>query len=92
VILNDGARAESLPQLKIENNDVICSHGATTGGIGQDLLFYLESRGLDPIEAKNLAVLGHLQTVLQRLPATLAAECEDGFSSLLELNVEGKSI
>ncbi|HOV94395.1 MAG TPA: SufD family Fe-S cluster assembly protein [Spirochaetales bacterium] len=83
LLLEDGARAESLPQLKIENNDVACSHGATTGGVSEDELFYLESRGLAEIEAKNLLVQGHMHTVLARLPEELENEAEDDFSRLL---------
>ena len=83
LLLDDGARAESLPQLKIENNDVVCSHGATTGGVSEGELFYLESRGLAEIEAKNLLVQGHMHTVLSRLPEKLENEAEADFSRLL---------
>ena len=48
LILSDGARADSIPSLRIDNNDVRCSHGSTTGRINPEELFYLASRGLAP--------------------------------------------
>ncbi len=68
LVLNDGVRAESLPQLKIETDDVVCSHGSTTGGPREEELFYLTSRGLDTDSAKSLLVEAHLSAVLDRLP------------------------
>ena len=46
LILGEGARSDSIPTLKIGNNDVKCSHGSTTGRLNAEELFYLESRGL----------------------------------------------
>jgi len=89
LVLEDGARAESLPQLKIETDDVACSHGATTGGPRQDELFYLMSRGLDRDAAKNMLVLGHLGSVFSRLPADLAKEMEDAAASSFGIGGEG---
>lgn len=77
LILDDGARAESLPQLKIETDDVACTHGSTTGGPRDEELFYLMSRGLDRLTARNMLALGHLGGVLDRAPAALAAELEE---------------
>jgi Fe-S cluster assembly protein SufD len=76
LILDDGARAESLPQLRIETDDVACSHGSATGGPREDELFYLMSRGLDRDGALRLLVLGHLGSVLDRAPPELAGELE----------------
>ncbi|MDX9958099.1 MAG: SufD family Fe-S cluster assembly protein [Spirochaetia bacterium] len=77
LILDDGARAESLPQLRIETDDVACSHGSATGGPREDEMFYLMSRGLDRDSARRLLVLGHLGSVLDRAPPDLAGELED---------------
>lgn len=76
LILDDGARAESSPQLRIETDDVACSHGSATGGPREDELFYLMSRGLDRDGALRLLVLGHLGSVLDRAPPELAGELE----------------
>ncbi len=83
LIMEDGARAESLPQLKIDTDDVACSHGATTGGPREDALFYLMSRGLDRDAAKNMLVLGHLGSVFDRLPEGIAEEMESAAASSL---------
>jgi Fe-S cluster assembly protein SufD len=45
LLLSEHARADSLPNLEIEADDVRCSHGATVGQLDQDHLFYLMSRG-----------------------------------------------
>ncbi len=68
LVLNDGARAESIPTLEIMNNDVKCSHGSTTGKIEPDYMFYLESRGFDPVEAKALLVEGFFDEVSRQAP------------------------
>ena len=88
LLMEDGARAESLPQLKIDTDDVACSHGATTGGPREDALFYLMSRGLDRDAAKNILVLGHLGSVLGRLPESLVAETEDATALFLGIHEE----
>ncbi|WP_304224342.1 SufD family Fe-S cluster assembly protein [Gracilinema caldarium] len=86
MVLNDGCRAESLPQLQIETDDVACSHGSTTGGPREEELFYIMSRGLSPEEAKELLVMGHLSSILNRFPPSLAEEAEEAVSALLLTN------
>lgn len=76
LILEDGARAESLPQLQIDTDDVACSHGATTGGPRPEEIFYLESRGLDREDAKRILVQGHLGSIFAALPEAIAEEFE----------------
>lgn len=68
LLLSDEARADSLPNLEIEADDVKCSHGATVGQLDAEALFYLMSRGLDRERAERLVVLGFLGEVLGRLP------------------------
>ena len=68
LLLNDAARADSLPNLEIEADDVKCSHGSTVGQLDDDHLFYLMSRGLSREKAERLVVLGFLGEVLSRLP------------------------
>ena len=68
LLLSDKARAESLPNLEIEADDVRCSHGATVGQLDQEHLFYLMSRGLSRPQAERLVVMGFLGEVLSRLP------------------------
>jgi Fe-S cluster assembly protein SufD len=68
LLLSGNARADSLPNLEIEADDVKCSHGATIGELDSDAKFYLMSRGLSRIQAERLVVLGFLGEVLSKLP------------------------
>ena len=68
LVLSEGARAESIPNLEIEANDVKCSHASTVGPIDDDQRYYLESRGIAPEEAERLIVLGFFDDVFHRLP------------------------
>ena len=68
LLLSDEARADSLPNLEIEADDVRCSHGATVGQLDAESRFYLMSRGLSREQAERLVVLGFLGEVLSRLP------------------------
>lgn len=69
LLLNRYARADSIPSLQIEANDVRCTHGATTGKIDEGEIFYLMSRGLPKNEAKRLIVTGFFSDVLKEIPA-----------------------
>jgi len=68
LLLSDHARADSLPNLEIQADDVKCSHGATVGQLDEESRFYLMSRGLSREQAERLVVLGFLGEVLSRLP------------------------
>jgi Fe-S cluster assembly protein SufD len=68
LLLSPHARADSLPNLEIEADDVKCSHGATVGQLDEEAKFYLMSRGLSRTSAERLVVLGFLGEVLSRLP------------------------
>ncbi len=72
VKLSDGAWAESVPNLEIENNDVRCSHASAVGPIDEDQRFYLESRGLPPDVAERLVVGGFFGEVLAQFPVPAA--------------------
>ena len=68
LVLSEGARAESVPNLEIEINDVKCSHASAVGPIDDDQRYYLESRGIPPDVAERLIVLGFFSEVLEALP------------------------
>ena len=68
LLLSEEARADSLPNLEIEADDVRCSHGATVGQLDENHLFYLMSRGISREQAERLVVIGFLGEVLARLP------------------------
>jgi Fe-S cluster assembly protein SufD len=71
LLLNAGARAESIPELEILNEEVTCSHGATVGPIDPMSLFYLKSRGIHLPEATRMIVAGFLSPTLRLLPVDL---------------------
>lgn len=80
LLLSATARVESRPQLEIYADDVQCSHGATTGYLNPDELFYLRSRGIPEAEARRLQMIAFLAPVLNRLPEELIEEIHAGLS------------
>jgi len=60
IVLSDGAVVHSKPHLEIFANDVKCSHGATTGRLSSDALFYLRSRGIGEKEANQMLIRAFL--------------------------------
>jgi len=68
LVLDERARAFSLPILDIEENDVRCSHASSVGPLSEDQRYYLESRGLAPDRAERLIVLGFFEDVVDRVP------------------------
>jgi Fe-S cluster assembly protein SufD len=69
LVLHEGASADSVPNLEIEDNDVRCSHASAVGPIDPDQRFYLESRGVPPAVGDRLIALGFLDEVLAAVPA-----------------------
>ena len=68
LILSDGARADSIPGLEIEADDVRCTHGATSAKVQDEYLFYLMARGLGKRTANRMIVQGFFEEVLNRVP------------------------
>jgi len=68
LLLSKKARGEFIPGLEIAANEVSASHGATTGQIDEDQLFYLMVRGIERPEAERIIVQGFFEPVLQRIP------------------------
>jgi Fe-S cluster assembly protein SufD len=71
LLLSPKARADSLPQLEIEANDLRCTHGATVSQVDENQVFYLMSRGIPRDDAVRLIVEGFFQPSLDRLPESL---------------------
>ncbi len=67
LLLGSGVRADSIPGLAIEADDVRCSHGSTTGRVDDELVFYAQTRGFTREEAIRLVVSGFFQQVLDRI-------------------------
>jgi Fe-S cluster assembly protein SufD len=68
LLLSDGARADSIPNLEIEANDLRCTHAATVAPIDDEQLFYLRARALSEADAKRAIVEGFFEPVLTRIP------------------------
>ena len=68
LILDEQARADSIPGLEIMADDVRCTHGATVGKMEEEPLFYLKSRGIPQEEAERLIVEGFFDPIMQRIP------------------------
>ena len=67
LMLSREARADSIPGLEIEADDVRCTHGATSGRVDEEQIFYAQARGLSADEAARLVVAGFFQQVFDRI-------------------------
>jgi Fe-S cluster assembly protein SufD len=73
LLLSDDAEANSMPGLEILADNVRCTHGATSGQIDEEELFYLRTRGIPVKTAQRLIVTGFLNEVIQRLDQDMIA-------------------
>lgn len=84
LLLNDKARADSIPSLEIEANDVKCSHGSTVGKINAEEIFYLMSRGLSEHDARKMVVDGFFEDLLKDAPEDVRDQLRKQIESELE--------
>jgi Fe-S cluster assembly protein SufD len=69
LVLSDHARAQSVPNLEILCDDVVCGHGSSVGQLEDEPLYYLMSRGLPKDRAERVLVHGFFEEALERLPS-----------------------
>jgi len=81
ILLSDDASINTKPQLEIWADDVKCSHGATTGQIDQDQLFYLRSRGLSEESARAMLLYAFAHDVLDNIRIDAIRDSLDGVIS-----------
>ena len=74
LLLSDDSEANSMPGLEILADNVRCTHGATSGQIDKDELFYLRARGIPVPVAQRLIVTGFLNEVIERLDQPTVAD------------------
>jgi len=74
LLLDDDSQFLAKPELEIYADDVICSHGSTTGAIDETALFYLRSRGVPKKEATNLLTLSFLAEAVDEIEDAALAE------------------
>ena len=67
LMLSNESRADSIPGLEIEADDVRCTHGATSGRVDVEQIFYAQARGLTADEAARLVVAGFFQQIFDRI-------------------------
>lgn len=77
LLLGEDAKADSVPVLEIEANDVKCTHGAAVGPVDEELKFYLTSRAIPPDIAEQLIVFGFFHEVLDRFPDEVVRQQTD---------------
>ena len=70
ILLTDGAKVDTKPQLEIYADDVKCSHGATIGRLSEEEQFYMRSRGITLEDAKVLQMISFIAPVLENIPET----------------------
>ena len=80
ILLSPEAKVEARPQLEIYADDVICSHGCTSGFLNAEEEFYMRSRGIPEEVALQLQKLAFLAPVMQRLPEDLRQELYESIS------------
>jgi Fe-S cluster assembly protein SufB len=85
LILNDGAKAEAIPEVKVYCMDAEAAHEASVGKISEEALFYLMSRGLSEDKARALIVRGFTSEISKELPVEYAME----MNNLIKMEMEG---
>jgi Fe-S cluster assembly protein SufD len=92
LVLSENAKAQSVPNLEILCDDVVCGHGSSVGPLEQEHLYYLQSRGLTRIRAERLLIRGFFQEVIDRLPieAVGGPVSEEVFRRFVAAQEEGR--
>lgn len=85
LLIGDRCGAHTFPYIENRNKTAMLEHEATTSKIGEDQLFYLTQRGIDPEKAVGLIVNGYAKEVLNQLPMEFAVEAQ----KLLAISLEG---
>ncbi|MDX6652785.1 MAG: Fe-S cluster assembly protein SufB [Solirubrobacterales bacterium] len=85
LLLDEHSRSDTYPTIRIGEDDVDVGHEASVSKIGEEQLFYLQSRGLDEEEAAKMIVNGFIEPITKELPMEYAVE----LNRLIELQMEG---
>ena len=89
ILLSDGAKVDTKPQLEIYADDVKCSHGATIGRLNEEEQFYMRSRGISLEDAKVLQMISFIAPVLENIEEeaereAIAQQFEDAVRGLVK--------
>lgn len=88
LLLSDGAKVDTKPQLEIYADDVKCSHGATIGRLNEEEQFYMRSRGISLEDAKVLQMISFIAPVLEQVEdearrQSLASSMEESIRKII---------
>jgi Fe-S cluster assembly protein SufB len=85
LLLDEESRSDTYPTIRIGEDDVDVGHEATVSKVGEEQIFYLQSRGLSEEEASKMIVNGFIEPITKELPMEYAVE----LNRLIELQMEG---
>jgi len=85
LMFDNESTSDTMPYMEIQESKVDVAHEATVGKIGDEDVFYLQSRGLDDDDAKQMIVSGFIEPITEELPIEYAVE----LNRLIELEMEG---
>lgn len=85
LLLDEASRSDTYPTMKIDEQNVQIEHEATVSKIGDEQLFYLESRGIAQGQAQSMIVNGFIEPIVKELPLEYAVE----MNRLIQLQMEG---
>jgi len=85
LLLDEESRSDTYPTIRIGEDNVDVGHEATVSKIGEEMIFYLQSHGLDEEEASKMIVNGFIEPITKELPMEYAVE----MNRLIELQMEG---
>src|SRR5881397_2052945 len=85
LLLDEASRSDTYPYMEIEEDKVSIGHEATVSKIGDEQLFYLQSRGINKDEAAAMIVSGFIEPIVKELPMEYAVE----MNRLIQLQMEG---
>ncbi len=91
LLLSDDAVSNSIPRLEIYADDVKCSHGSTTGQLDENQVFFLRSRGFDPLTARVMLAKAFANEILEGVSdPDLRTELDAGITARLARSLKGK--
>ena len=85
LILDEASRSDTYPTMKINEPQTQIEHEATVSKVGDEQLFYLESRGIDKGQSESMIVNGFIEPIVKELPLEYAVE----MNRLIQLQMEG---
>jgi Fe-S cluster assembly protein SufB len=85
LLLDEASRSDTYPTMKIDQKNVQIEHEATVSKIGDEQLFYLQSRGIEKGQAESMIVNGFIEPIVKELPLEYAVE----MNRLIQLQMEG---